>query len=239
MKPSAALFLLILCLLATGAADADSTTVTVAVVRDSADIPAGMSVVADAYAELGLKAEFQYYSAAEALALSNDGKVDAELQRIDGIDNRFSNLVQVPIPINVIQGAVFSKKYRFPVSGWHSLRPYKIGIVRGILFAEQQTTGMDRVVFDSYEALIEALDNETVDVGVIPRIGGLAALKSLQREGIHEMEGVLETLFLYHYVHVSRKDLADRLAPVFKRMLLSGQTRAARDRVLADLGEER
>lgn len=64
------------------------------------------------------------------------------------------------------------KKYRFPITGWHSLRPYKIGIVRGILFAEQQTVGMDRLV--------------------------------------------LETLFLYHYVHVSRSDLVEKLEPVFR-----------------------
>lgn len=104
--------------------------------------------------------------------MSSEGKVDAELQRIDGISNKYPDLVPVPIPINIIQGTVFSKKYRFPITGWHSLRPYKIGIVRGILFAEQQTVGMDRLV--------------------------------------------LETLFLYHYVHVSRSDLVEKLEPVFR-----------------------
>ena len=239
MKPIAVILPLILGLLASGPVWGDESGVTVAVVQDSADVPAGLAVMTEAYAELGIAVEFHRYSASEALALSNAGKVDAELQRIDGINKHYLNLVKVPIPINIIQGAVFSKKYRFPVSGWHSLRPYRIGIVRGILFAEQQTIGMNRTVFDSYEALLTALNAETIDVGVMPRIGGLAAIQSLQQEGIYEMEGVLETLFLYHYVHADREGLVELLTPVLKSMLLSGRTRAARDGVLAELGERR
>lgn len=51
----------------------------------------------------------------------------------------------------------------------------RIGIVRGIIFAEQQTAGMTGVLYDSYTDLVEAL----------------------RRDEIEEMEGILETLFLY------------------------------------------
>lgn len=227
------LALYITMILCSSVAFAAEEPVVVAVVAGSADVPAGTAVMQEAYRRIGIPIELREYSAAEALSMSNGGNVDAELQRIDGISNQFKNLVQVPIPINIIQGAVFSKKYRFPIMGWHSLRPYKIGIVRGILFAEQQTAGMDRLVFDSYGALIEALQNDVVDVGVMLRIGGLDAIQKLRSHGISELEGVLETLFLYHYVHASRSDLADKLEPVLKTMLLNGEIRQKREQVLA------
>jgi len=228
---------LILALLFFGSAMADEPGVVIAMVEDSADATAGQAVLEEAYGRLGITVEFRSYSAAEALAASNGGDVSAELQRIDGIGQVFENLVQVPIPVNIIQGVAFSKKYRFPVTGWHSLRPYKIGIVKGIVFAEQQTFGMDRLVFDGYSELIQAINDDLVDVGVMPRIEGLEAVHSMQNETILEMEGILETLFLYHYVHVSRSELVDRLIPVLKKMLLSGETRKMREQSIMRIME--
>ena len=163
----------------------------------------------------------------------------AELARIDGIGLEFKNLVQVPIPINLIQGVAFSKKYRFPVNGWHSVRPYKIGVIKGIVFSDQQTVGMDRVIFDDYPDLILALDNGDIDVGIMPRLQGLYTLLSMSVETISEMEGILETLFLYHYVHVSRRDLVEQLTPVLKEMLLSGETRLIREEMLKTMLESK
>ena len=228
---------MILALLLFGSAMADEGGIVIAMVEDSADATAGQAVLKEAYGRLGISAEFRSYSAAAALAASNGGDVGAELQRIDGIGQVFENLVQVPIPVNIIQGVAFSKKYRFPVTGWHSLRPYKIGIVKGIVFAEQQTRGMERLVFNGYSELIQAITDDLVDVGVMPRIEGLEVVRSMQNETILEMEGILETLFLYHYVHVSRSELVDQLTPVLKKMLLSGETRKMREQSIVRVME--
>jgi polar amino acid transport system substrate-binding protein len=221
--------LLALLLLSFGITASAEPDVVIAEVENSADAVASRAVIEEAYDRLGISVEFRSFPAAEALKASNAGKVSAELARIDGIDQVFENLVQIPIPINIIQGSAFSGKYRFPVTGWHSIRPYKIGIVKGILFAEQNTVGMDRLIFDSYSELVQAMNDGRIDVGVMPRVEGLKAIRQVNNENILEMEGVLETLFLYHYVHVSRSDLVDRLKPVLKKMLLSGETRKIRE----------
>jgi polar amino acid transport system substrate-binding protein len=204
-------------------------------VDNSADVPAGRAVIREAYSRIGVDVEFSSYSAAEAIATSNSGVVSAELQRIDGISQDYENLVQIPIPINIIQAAAFSIKYRFPISGWHSLRPYRIGIVRGIVFAERPTMGMNVSVANGYEELILMLENDEVDVGVMPRIQGLTAIHSAGNTEIIEMDGILETLFLYHYVHNSRLDLVESLTPVLKQMLLKGDTKRIREQVMATM----
>jgi len=229
----------ILLLLIIGPLGANEPGVVVSMVEGSADGMVSKMVVKRAYDQLGISVEFRTYTAAAALAASSGGEVSAELARIDGIGLEFENLLQVPIPINLIQGMAFSKKYLFPVTGWHSLRPYRIGIVKGIVFSEQPTAGMDRVVFDNYPDLVRAIDNGQVDVGVMPRVQGLQTIVSLGIESISEMEGILETLFLYHYVHVSRRDLVEQLQPVLKTMLLSGETRWIRDELLKTMLEKK
>jgi polar amino acid transport system substrate-binding protein len=229
----------ILSLLLSGPLYANEPDVVVAMAKGATWGTISKVVMDKAYRQLGISVEFREYPAAAALEASNSGKVSAELARIDGIGLEYKNLVQVPIPINLIQGVAFSKKYRFPVNGWHSVRPYKIGIIKGIVFSEQQTVGMDRVIFDDYPDLILAMDNEDIDVGIMPRVQGLHTLLSMGIETISEMEGILETLFLYHYVHVSRRDLVDQLTPVLKKMLLDGEIRRNREEMLKTmLGDE-
>jgi polar amino acid transport system substrate-binding protein len=220
---------LILLLLLSGGLCADQKPIVVAVIQGAADAVAGKAVMLEAYRRIGVPVEFREFSAEEALGASGNGVVGAELERIDGVSSVYPDLVQVSVPINVIQGTAFSGRYRFPVKGWYSLRPYKTGIVKGIVFAEQQTRDMEVQIAENYPELIDWLIDGKIDVGIMTRIQGLSAIRNTGHGEITEMDGVLETLFLYHYVHVSRIDLVDLLTPVLKEMLLSGETRNFRD----------
>jgi len=212
--------------------------VVVASVRGSTDALVGEAVVREAYRRLGLAVTFRELPGAAALEASSTGAVDAELQRIDGIDRRYPDLIQVPIPINYLQGAAFSIEYDFPATGWRSLQSYRIGIVSGIIFAAEGTDGMNVTVADDYDQLFGLLESGRIDVAVTPRINGLEAIR--QREAgpggsIREMEGVLETLFLYHYVHRTRQDLVPDLSRVLKQLLLDGTTRRLRTELYGEL----
>jgi hypothetical protein len=105
------------------------------------------------------------------------------------------------------------------------------------VFAEQQTIGMDRQVFNNYSELVQAMKDDIIEVGVMPRVEGLEAIENVNNKDILEMEGILETLFLYHYVHVSRINLVDKLTPVLKKMLLNGEIRKIRERLATDIPE--
>jgi hypothetical protein len=69
----------------------------------------------------------------------------------------------------------------------------------------------------------------------MPRIQGLEAIHSAGITEVIEMDGVLETFFLYHYVHNSRLDLVESLTPVLKQMLLKGDTKRIREQVMATM----
>ena len=217
---------------------AGDEVLVIAHIPGSADAHAGRAVLEEAYKRLGIAVEFRGFSAAAALEASNSGEADAELQRIDGISRTFKNLVQIPIPVNYIQGLAFSQQYNFPVKGWYSLKPHRIGIVKGILFAERGTEGMDVAVAATYAELIGWIEKGRVDVGVMPRIGGLLAIKRSGAKRCREMAGILETFLVYHYVHRSHADLVGRLGPILKEMLLDGTTREIREAAYKKLLED-
>ena len=204
-------------------------TIVISGVQGSDDSYAVLGILEEAYKRIGYDIEIKWVHGSEALGLSNSGEVDAELQRIDGISKKFTNLVQVRIPINYLQGAVFVKDVSFSVNGWFSLKPYRIGIVKGIIFAKLGTDGMDVTEADSYDDLFTILDNDEVDVAVMPRINGLVAMQKKEFENIRVLDGVLETLFLYHYVHKKNSSLVPGLEKELKKMLLDGTIRQMRN----------
>jgi hypothetical protein len=215
-------------------------TVVVGFIDNETDQQVGRAVISEAYRRIGVAVSFRPFEAATALEASRSGEVDAELHRIGGMDRSFPELIQVPIPINFIHGAAFSRKYRFPIQSWSSLKPYRIGIVRGILFAEQGTAGMDVRIARDHDELVRWIAEDEVAVGVMPRIAGYTAIRRGGYADVHELDGLLETLLLYHYVNVRRADLASRLEPVLKQMLLEGTTRRLLDEaselILKDAG---
>ena len=68
---------------------------------------------------------------------------------------------------------VFTKLTRFEVAGWESLKPYTIGIIRGIKFAERHTKRMNAVAVKDYVALaprISAVFEEMRASGELARL---------------------------------------------------------------------
>lgn len=207
-------------------------------VEGSSDANAGEAVLREAYKRLGIDIVIERMQGRKALEASNSGEVDGEVQRIDGITRSFKNLLQIPIPINYLEGTVFSKRYNFPIQGWFSLEPYRVGIVKGILFAERGTKGMDVRVADDYPELVGMLENDEIDVAVMPRINGRVALKQSDAKDIRELDGVLETLMLYHYLHRKHEHLVPKLTKQLKEILLDGATLKLRTAIYKKLLED-
>ncbi len=212
-----------------------SEKLVLAAVEGSQDVNAGVAVVKEAYRRLGIPVEVKWLAGKTALELSSSGRLDGEVQRIDGLDRRFEHLVQVPVPVNYLEGVAFSKRQDFPIQGWFSLRPYRVGIVRGILFAEQGTRGMRVTAAGSYKELIELLHRLDIDVAVMPRINGLFEIRQANLKTLKELPGVLETLFLYHYLHKKNAHLIPKLEQELKSMLLDGTTQRIRNKVYTRL----
>ncbi|MFT5702148.1 MAG: polar amino acid transport system substrate-binding protein [Desulforhopalus sp.] len=191
-------------------------------------------VVAEAYKRLGIQAHIKAFPSARSLLMSNMGEVDGEVSRIKGIDKNYSNLIIVPVAINIVEGVVFTKDVTFSVTGWDSLLPYTIGIKRGTKFAEKGTKGMNVQSVTTNRQLFLKLDLRRTDVIVTARVSGLVELKMLKFEGIQVLEPPLVTMKLYHYLHKKHASLLPALTKVLQDMLVEGRIEEIRSQTISE-----
>jgi len=186
-------------------------------------------VLVEAYHKLDIKIEFVSFPAKRGLMISNEGSVDGEVHRIKKVDYKYPNLIRVPTAINLAEVVVFTVDKPFKIEGWHSLKPYKIGIMRGIVVAEQGTKEMDVEAFNSYDQVLMMLNFKRIDVGVLTRVGGLYYLRSLKFKDIKMLEPPILQHGLYHYLHVKHEALVPKINGVLTKMQGSGRIKEIRE----------
>jgi polar amino acid transport system substrate-binding protein len=173
--------------------------------------------------------------ATRALKLANDGSADGDIQRIDAVKTSYKNLIQIRPAINQFEASAFSANQRFNVTRWDSLRPFRIGIIRGLKFAERNAKGMSPVLVGDYKALLTMLDRGRLDIGILPRVNGMYQVVKWGTLTVRELKPALQNLKLYHYVNTKHAGLARRLAEVIQAMHTSGELVAMRKAATADL----
>ncbi len=192
-------------------------------------------IIREAYRRMGIDVIIKKYPAERALQLANQGTVDGEVQRIDGIASKYPNLIQIYPPINYIKGVVFSKSVDFEVEGWESLRPYKIGIIRGIKFAERHTADMNVLSASDYKTLFNMLDKKRFEIIVSPSLNGKYQIKQLGVKGLRELSPAIMRFELFHYVHKKHKNLVPALSKTLQAMKDAGELEEIRRHVISVL----
>ncbi|MBT3915172.1 MAG: transporter substrate-binding domain-containing protein [Rhodospirillaceae bacterium] len=188
-----------------------------------------------AYKRIGIDVQIKKFPGERALRLANSGKVDGEVQRINGIAAKYHNLIQINPAINYIQGTVFSLAKTFKVDGWESLRPYRIGYIRGIKFAENNTVNMDSRAVSDYKTMFQMLRKDRFDIIVSPRLNGLYQMKQLGIKQIKELNPAIMRFDLFHYLNNKHAALVPKISAVFKKMKADGELTKIRSHVIAVL----
>lgn len=203
---------------------------------DSPDHQLIMVSVEKAYAALGIKVEFVEYPGRRALAESAKGDVDAELSRIVEVGKAYPTLIQVPTPIFWFDVTVFSKQKKFKPKAWSSLQNLRVGIMRGMIFAERGTQGFPSVLaVENPTSLFKMLDTNRIDVAVFSDLNGKFLIKKYGFKDIFALSPPLERIEAYHYVHQKHRDLVPKLDAEFKKMKNSGELETLRNNFMKSI----
>ena len=190
-------------------------------------------ILEDAYQRIGIEIVAKKLPRLRALYQSNRGETDGELFRSGNaqIEKSFPNLIKIPIILNYGEFVVFTRDVDFEVSGWESLRPYKIGSQIGVSVIDNGTKGMqvERVIHG--EQLMKKLALGRVDIAVFPRLFGLMHLKNLTQKGFNNMSfkdiRILEPPItqdpLYHYLNNKHQKLVPEITTVLFKMKRDGE----------------
>ncbi|MDF1882202.1 transporter substrate-binding domain-containing protein [Sulfurimonas sp. MAG313] len=189
-------------------------------------------VLQRAYKRAGLEVDFKVMSFSDALISSNSGHTDGEVSRVEKIVQSYPNLIKVPIAINYIEAAAFSKDKTMKIKNWNDLKAYKIGLVKGVKFIEKKTHGFDKLVAASYNEVFSLLDKDKIDIVVVPKLIGIYKIFKHNHQHIDVINSSLMRLDLYHFVHKKNAYLIDKLVPVLEKMKESGEIKYIRSAYL-------
>ena len=190
------------------------------------------NVLREAYGRIGISLKFKYAPTARSIWLANEGFVDGEIHRAEGMGKKYQNLVMVPAPVNFSGVNAITKGLKFTVDGWESLRPYRIGIRRGSKRSEKKTEGMNVVALSKPIQLIQMLNSGRIDVAVasISEFELKKILKRLQEKGesiqnIQILTPPVLRLPVFHYLHKKNSHLVPRLTKILQEMEKEGLSR--------------
>lgn len=191
-------------------------------------------VFKEAFRRIGVDMEIVFTSTERSLPDVNAGILDAEANRIKGMEALYPNLRRVPEPNMVMEFVAFSKK-DFPIDGWDSIRDLDIGLVRGWKILEENTKDFQNVVKvpTEYE-LFNMLEKDRIDIALYAKLTGYATFKEMGLRDIHHLEPPLESRDMYLYVYKSHSELTDKIAAALREIKEDGTYQ----RILHEVGEE-
>jgi len=187
----------------------------------SADI--SETILKEAYGRLNIHISTEVLPSERALSNANSGLLDGDIHRIIGLENLYPNLIRVPVPINAIEGMVFSKTKGLKIDSWDHLKYFSIGLRIGAKFAEAGSQGMNVYPVTTNDQVFKMLDRGRTEVVVSTRIEGLLTSKKLGLANIYPIEPAIVNLKLYHYVHKKNKALIPELTRILKTMEKEGR----------------
>lgn len=188
------------------------------------------------YRRLGIAVEISSAPSARALVLLNEGHEDGSLARNPGMSERFPNLVQYSEHALTREYVVFAKRGDIEPDGWHSLRPYNVGIVNGWKILERNITDTRSMTKASDgEHLFRLLQEDRVDLVVFNRWGGLQLVKDLGLTDVALIGPPLARRDVYFYLHKKHAELAVKASETLREMKRDGTYRQIFEETLAPL----
>ncbi len=172
-----------------------------------------------AYSRLGYQMQLVRLPAGRSLQMANRGLYDGELFRIDGIEQEFSALRQVPVQLATIELLAFVRTEQLKdMQNWKLMKNLRVGYVRGFRLAAQVEYAGHPVAVTTLDQAVGMLEQGKIDVLLEDRQSVLSALPAkTEQVGISALPGVLASAGLFHYLHQRHSDLIEPLATVLKK----------------------
>lgn len=208
-------------------------------IRESMNSEISYQVLREAYEKIGFKLTWRAIGANDSLKESNGGQVDGELFRIGGTQKQYTNLMKVPTAINQLQAVAFSHNKDIKVMGWSSLKKYRVGIQRGVRFAESGARNLKTTIFDSNEDLFNALDSKRIDVAIASRVNGINITTKNSYPEIYELKPYIQTYDLYHFLNKKNEQFVLKLNKVLLAMKNKGRIKKIRENFLINLKKKK
>lgn len=190
----------------------------------------------EAFRRANRQVEIVHLPAERSLINANQGITDGDFVRIDKMDTLYPNLVKVPEKIIDFEFVAFSRHVNIPITGWASLRPYHVAIVRGWKILEKNIVGTASLVQTKNQRLLfTLLDKDRVDIVVYSRFEGYWVLRRLHIHGVKALKPPLAVRPMYLYLNKKHAKLVPVIGRYLREMKEDGTYAKIKKETLAPL----
>lgn len=186
-----------------------------------------------AYSSIGIEIQRKELPPIRSITALEENTIDGLLIRGESVRSQ-SDLIEVPIALAEGEIVVFTKNVEFEVKGWESLRPYFIGIQRGVIQVERGTLGMKTHQVSELELALHMLSLGRLDIVVIPRLPGIRGLKNTGRTDLKMLSPPVQVEKLYHYLHKKHAHLLPQITLALAKLKESGELKKLREQAEMD-----
>jgi len=212
-------------LLATSLAGEPPETLHISVNVDSATGVIAASILGEVYKQAGLHFCLVNLPPLRATKEAKAGHIDGEALRPPNYAAAHPELLRIDPPYIVVETLAFAKKNRdLSINNKSDLQPLKVGIVRGIMNAQNATDGLTGITFaDTSESLFKMLVAGRIDVAVDSRYSAYRAMTKIAATDAVSEKMVLLTQPAHHYLNIKHKALVANIASTISQFTVNGE----------------
>jgi polar amino acid transport system substrate-binding protein len=180
------------------------------------------------YSKLKINIHFICLPGRRSIEEAINGRSEGETNRLYQFGEKYPMFIRITPSTTYLEPSIFSKN-QIKVNGWESISNYRIGIIKGIIYAENGTKGMPHVTaVNTLEQLVLMLQTNRIDLFITDKFNGIYTLKKMKLENEAKIisSPIIKKLELYHYIHNNYKYLVPIVEKVVQNMNANGELEA-------------
>ncbi len=174
------------------------------------------------FQRLGHDLKIRALPSKRALLLANIGELDGEVGRVAQTSSLYPNLIRVPVAIGQFEAAAIGKKANERFERFEQFKPYRLGILRGVVWSEKKTIGYTRMIVDDIAAMIRMLQADRFDYGLGDR-NIFAHIKKMTDAQFYILEPPIFHFDLFPFVNMKHQELVTSLQETMQKMRETGE----------------
>lgn len=181
-------------------------------------------VSAEAFRRIGLAVKIVSQPSERSLQEANQGTVDGEGLRVEGLEAQFPQLVRVPESFVGISFVAFTRDPSVRLNaGWADLAQHRVAFVHGWKMFEANAIGAKVVQrVDKAEQLFLMLDAGRTDLALYTLADGQAMVRSMGLDRIQAVSPSLKDVDMYLYLNRRHEALVPKLVRALRDMKADG-----------------
>ena len=180
-------------------------------------------VATEAFRRINIELQTDRLPAERALKNANNGIIDGEMSRIEGLDKIYSNLIRVPEKIMDWEFVAFSYNPIDLDKGWRSLSEESVAYINGWKIIEKNIpSSTEAIKVSNATDLFKLLSKNRTDHVIYERWGGRYLLNKIFMNDVELSKPPLAIKEMFIYLHNKHKALVPKLSAALASMKKDG-----------------